>query len=296
MIDISMRELRYVAVLERELNFTRAAAAIPMAQPALSQAIARMERRMGVQLFRRTSRLVEPTAAGSLLAKRAREILQDVGLAVIDTQIVGGAARLRVHVTEPSLQLTRRVLAAIRATVSAPVHQTTAPWSEVADQLRSGELSLALGPRTTGPGLISELLCEERVTVLMDQSHPLADCQMLTVAMVARHPMVSIDRRLSSWDATVEAIFERAGYTAWWTESTAFGAVAGADLVADGVATLLVPESIAADQTPDRVGRPLELPWKVGWYLSYRVASQDLPVISSAVAGARAALIAEVGI
>lgn len=289
MIDMSIRELHYVAVLECERNFTRAAAAIPMAQPAMSLAIARVERRLGVQLFHRTSRLVEPTAAGKLLATRAREILNYVELAMIDTQLVGGAARLRMHVTEPSLELTRRVLAAIRAEVTVPVHQTTAPWCEVTDQLRSGELTLALGPRATGPGLISELLYEERVTVLMDRSHPLAQCDVLTAATVAQHPMVSIDRSLSSWDATVEGMFERAGHTPRWTESTAFGAVAGADLVADGVATLLVPESIAAELPPGRVCRPLEQPWTVGWYLSYRTTSGQLPAISAAVAAARAA-------
>lgn len=290
MIDISVRELRYVAVLEHELSFTRAAAAIPMAQPALSQAIARMERRLGVQLFRRTSRQVEPTAAGSLLAKRARAILNDLELAVIDAQVVGGGTGLRMHVTEPSLPLTRRVLAAIRAEAPVPVHQTTAPWSEVADQLRSGELALALGPRTTAPGLVSDLLCEERVTVLMDKSHPLASFETLTVEMVARHPVVSIDRKLSSWDSTVAGMFEAAGHVPRWTEESAFGAVAGADLVAGGVATLLVPESIAVTQLPDRVCRPLELLWQTGWYLSYREGAREVPAISAAIMAARAAL------
>lgn len=289
MIDISVRELRYVAVLERERNFTRAAAAIPMAQPALSQAIARMERRLGVRLFSRTSRLVEPTAAGSLLAERAREVLRDIELAVIDTQMLGGGARLRMHVTEPSLPLTRRVLAAIRANVPAPVQQTTAPWGDVSDQLRRGELALALGPRTVGPGLVSDLLCRENIVVLMDTAHPLAALSSLTVAELARYPMVSIDRTLSSWDVTVEGMFERAGQAPRWTEETAFGAVAGADLVADGVATLLVPESIAAVLLSERVCRPLEEPWQTGWYLSYRADSRELPVISAGVAAARAA-------
>ncbi|MFE4498516.1 LysR family transcriptional regulator [Rhodococcus sp. NPDC056743] len=287
MLDISMRELRYVAVLERELNFTRAAAAIPMAQPALSQAIARMERRLGVELFRRTSRLVEPTDAGSLLADRARRILQDAALAVVDAQLVAGGTKLRVCVGDPSRRLARQILGAIRAEV--PVHQTTVPWSEVASQLCSGELALALGPEVVGPGLVSELLSEERVVVLMDQSHPLANYQILTIPLVAQHPMVSIDRTMSSWDANVERMFERAGHTPRWTKSTAFGAVAGADMVAGGVATLLVLESVAADQPQERVFRPLTVPWNVGWFLSRREASQDLPAVAAAITAARIA-------
>ncbi|QCB51737.1 LysR family transcriptional regulator [Rhodococcus sp. PAMC28707] len=294
MIDISMRELRYVAVLDRELNFTRAAAAIPMAQPALSQAIARMERRLGVQLFRRTSRLVQPTAAGSLLAERARAILQDTALAVLDAQILGGTAKLRMYVAEPSLQLPRLVLGAIRAEVPIPVHQTSVPWNEVSDQLRTGELAMALGPEVNGQGLVSELLREETVVVVMDQSHPLANRQILTIAMLAQHPTVSIDRTMSSWDMTVERMFERADYTPWWTESTAFGAVAAADLVADGVSTLLALESITADQPQGRVCRPLSIPWTEGWFLSYRAASQELPAVAAAAAAARSVLGADV--
>lgn len=101
------------------------------------------------------SRLVEPTDAGSLLAERARRILQDVALAVVDAQLVGGGT-LRVCVGDPSRLLARQILGAIRAEV--PVHQTMVPWSEVASQLCSGELALALGPRVVGQGLDSELL------------------------------------------------------------------------------------------------------------------------------------------
>lgn len=292
-MELSMRELRYVDVLERELNFTRAAAAIPMAQPALSQAITRMERRLGVPLFRRSSRLVEPTVAGALLARRAREILQDVAVAVVDAQLAGGATSLRVHVAEPSLHFARRMLGNIRAEVSVPVHQTTVPWKDVAGQLSSGELALALGPEVGGPGLVSELLREEAVMVLMDQSHPLVNCHAVTVEMIAQHPVVSIDRAMSSWDMMVQNMFEQAGCVPRWTESTAFGAAAAADMVADGAATLLVLESICVDQPTGRVCRPLAVQWNVGWFASYRATSQDLPAVAAATAAAHAAVARE---
>lgn len=129
--------------------------------------------------------------------------------------------------------------------------------------------------------------------VMLDQSHPLANYKILTIPMVAQHPMVSIDRTMSSWDANVERMFEHAGQTPRWTKSTAFGVVAGGDMVAGGVATLLVLESVAADQPQGRVFRPLTVPWKAGWLLSRRVAPQDLPAVATAITAARIAPSAE---
>lgn len=276
--------------LEQELNFTRAAKAIPMAQPALSQAISRLERKLEVKLFERTSRSVEPTAAGRMLARRGRELLLSVQVAVADTKLAGGRTRLRVHVTESSLPLVRRVLTAIRQEVTVPVHQATVPWEDVRTQLLAGRLDIALGSKVKGPGITSVWVADEQVTALMSRSHPLAACDEVTFSMLARHPMVSIDRTMSPWDFAVEREFNRHGHTPDWTRSTAFGAVAGADLVADGKATLLVLQSIADDQPPGRVQRPLVQPWTVDWHLSFRTESETHPVVADALAAARSVL------
>ncbi len=276
--------------LEQELNFTRAAKAIPMAQPALSQAISRLERKLEVKLFERTSRSVEPTAAGQLLARRGREVLHSVQIAVADTKLAGGSTRLRIHVTESSLPLVRRVLTAIRREVSVPVHQATVPWKDVRTQLLEGRLDIALGSKVKGLGVRSIWVADETVTALMSRTHPLAKCDEVTFSMLARHPMVSIDRAMSPWDFAVEHEFNRHGHTPDWTRSTAFGAVAGADLVADGKATLLVLQSIADDQPPGRVSRPLAQPWKVDWHLSFRTESETHPVVAAALTAARSAL------
>ena len=67
---LEFSQLRSFAVLARELHFGRAAVALRMAQPALSQQIRRLEARLGFALFTRTSRHVALTDAGTAMLAR----------------------------------------------------------------------------------------------------------------------------------------------------------------------------------------------------------------------------------
>src|SRR5260370_9142819 len=68
---VELRLYRYVAVLAEELNFTRAAARLHVAQPSLSKQIRELETYLGAQLFERTKRDVRLTAAGEAFTAEA---------------------------------------------------------------------------------------------------------------------------------------------------------------------------------------------------------------------------------
>ncbi|GAB6939823.1 LysR family transcriptional regulator [Isoptericola variabilis] len=78
---MEVRELRYVVAVAEELHFGRAAERLRIAQPALSKAVRRVEERLGVQLFARTSRSVALTAAGEALLEHGRPALSAVAAA-----------------------------------------------------------------------------------------------------------------------------------------------------------------------------------------------------------------------
>ncbi|MFE7565513.1 LysR family transcriptional regulator [Streptomyces sp. NPDC057539] len=89
MVELETRELEYFIALAEELHFGRAAVRLSIAQPALSKAIRRVETRLGVPLFIRSSRHVELTPAGKALQEHGRHALNAVGAAVRHAQRAG---------------------------------------------------------------------------------------------------------------------------------------------------------------------------------------------------------------
>jgi DNA-binding transcriptional LysR family regulator len=89
---VDIRQLNYFIAVAEERHFGRAAKRLHMAQPPLSQQIRQLEDLIGVQLFNRTTRRVDLTAAGQLLLDRGRQIVNDVATLQADVYQVGKGA------------------------------------------------------------------------------------------------------------------------------------------------------------------------------------------------------------
>ena len=68
--------MKYIVSVADCGNFSQAAEVCHVGQPALSQLIARLEKKIGVRLFYRNPRGAVPTEAGAEFVRRAREILR----------------------------------------------------------------------------------------------------------------------------------------------------------------------------------------------------------------------------
>ncbi len=78
------RQLRYFIAVFEQRNLSQAAARCNVAQSALSHHVARLESQLGVALFHRKPRGMEPTAAGVRLHEHARQILRALAVAEQD--------------------------------------------------------------------------------------------------------------------------------------------------------------------------------------------------------------------
>src|ERR671914_1755132 len=90
---MELRQLRYLDAVARRRSFTQASLDLHIAQSALSQQVGRLERELGVELLRRTTRRVEVTEAGELVLARARRALAEVDGVRADLDALQGLAR-----------------------------------------------------------------------------------------------------------------------------------------------------------------------------------------------------------
>jgi DNA-binding transcriptional LysR family regulator len=75
---MNLRDLRYFVALAEDLQFSRTARKLSIAQPSLSQKISGLESELGVRLFARDTRQVNLTSAGKTFLLRVRNILAEI--------------------------------------------------------------------------------------------------------------------------------------------------------------------------------------------------------------------------
>ena len=93
---MELEQLRHFLKVAELSNFTRAAEAVGLSQPALSRSIARLEAELGQPLFERQTRNISLTDTGNLLLGRARQILLLVDDAKAEIYDDGKSGRIRV--------------------------------------------------------------------------------------------------------------------------------------------------------------------------------------------------------
>jgi DNA-binding transcriptional LysR family regulator len=179
---MELRHLRYFVAVADTLSFTEAAAECAVAQSALSQQIARMEKYVGAPLFSRSSRHVRLTEAGTVLLPWARRLLAESEQAMQDVEALSGLrrGRLRLGVIQSvhgPLDLAA-VLGEYRARhpgIELSVGYDTSDALLAA--LLDGELDLALvgvGPERIPAGLGHRVLHEDRLVAVVSARHRLA--------------------------------------------------------------------------------------------------------------------------
>jgi DNA-binding transcriptional LysR family regulator len=187
--DVRLRHLRLLVAIDDAGRLTRAARLLHVTQPALSKALAEIERAIGAPLFERTPQGLAATPAGATLVRAARAALAELERAGAELQRpVGEAARTLTLGVMPTAGWTMLGDAVARLHAAHPaitVRLSDAPTGLLLPQLVAGRLDLILGARLRSP--VPEGI----------ESVPLYDDSMRLVAM-PRHPLGRL--RSVGWD------------------------------------------------------------------------------------------------
>ncbi|MEW1678170.1 transcriptional regulator CynR [Streptomyces noursei] len=176
---LELRHLRSLLAIAEHGSFTRAAEALHLSQPALSQQIGQLERTVGAQLLDRSGRTVRPTDAGAVFLRHARAALTELDAgtrAVLDVQDLSRGSLRLAHTPTFGTYLIGPLVQRFRARwpgVTLDVRETT--QDAVETQLLADELDLGLAFRGDQlPGITGETLFVERLGIVVGTGHPLA--------------------------------------------------------------------------------------------------------------------------
>lgn len=193
-----MRHLRAFVAVAEELNFTRAARRLFLAQQALSAQIRQLEQLLGTPLFARTTRQVQLTAAGHALLARAPALLAELEASLDAARRAAagadGALTIGLLATAP-LELTPRLLRAFseqRPGVALSVRSIS--FDDPSGGVRDGSTDVALVwlPFDLA-GLVCEPLYADPRLAVLPAGHPLAGKRELEIDDVVDLPYGWID-------------------------------------------------------------------------------------------------------
>ncbi|GAA1118088.1 LysR family transcriptional regulator [Kribbella jejuensis] len=181
MPEPEIRELRYFRAVAEELNITRAADRLGIAQPPLSRAMRQLEHRLGGDLFDRSGARLALTTAGETLFKESGPVLDALDSAVRRTQRAGQSSRGLVVTAKPGVatELLHHLVGELRDVLPG-IEVVVSGFGEQADMVRDGRADVALVSRPFDDhGLeLEELYTEPRVAAL-PAGHELASKDVL---------------------------------------------------------------------------------------------------------------------
>ncbi len=215
---MNLQQLRYLcAIVDHGLNVSDAAEALHTSQPGISKQVRQLEDELGVRVFvRQGKRLASLTPAGEAVIATARRALRELGNlkrvgAEFQSEDQGTLAIATTHLqARYVLPPVLRDFASRYPKVKLELHQGNP--MQVAEHTARGDADVGIATEAlaTYPDLVTLPCYQWNRCVLVPRGHPLTRSQPLTLAALARHPIVTYDFSFTG-RSQINAAFDAAG-------------------------------------------------------------------------------------
>src|SRR5438874_8605360 len=192
---MDLQSLKIFLAVAHERSFSRAAAKVHRTQPAVSQAVRRLEVDLGEQLFDRSSKTGTLTDAGKVLrnyGQRLVRLAEETESAMRELRdlrrgrVLIGANEAAVHTLLPLVGRFRQRFPDIAIDVRR------VPARQIAVEVQQGSLDFgALTFHPSEEGLLEVAIGSDELVLLVLPSHPLARRRQVTMEDVAAEPVIA---------------------------------------------------------------------------------------------------------
>jgi LysR family transcriptional regulator, cys regulon transcriptional activator len=215
---VNLQQLRYLcAIVDHDLNVTDAAAALFTSQPGISKQVRLLEDELGARIFvRQGKRFTGLTPAGEALIATARRALQEVeNLKRVGAEFRGDdAGTLAIATTHTQARYVLPPVLQGFAQRYPRIHLALRQGNpvQVAEHTLRGEVDVGIATEAVAsyPELVTLPCYQWNRCILVPRDHPLTRTRPLTLAAIARHPIVTYDTAFTG-RSQINAAFEAAG-------------------------------------------------------------------------------------
>lgn len=190
-----LRQLEYFCAVARTGSFTKAAEDLGIAQPSLSEQIARLEEGLGGALFERLNRRVELTPLGEAILGKAQALLEDAAALpdYFERARKGMHGPLRVGAIPTILPyyLTPLLKGFTERYQDVDLHVREGTTAELVEQVLEGQMDVAVvSLPVEGAGLVMKELFRDPLYLAVPESHPLAEAEKVQLRRVSQERLL----------------------------------------------------------------------------------------------------------
>lgn len=215
LINVSHSDLEAFLAVAESGSFSRSADVLGLSQPAVSARIKHLEEVLGVTLFHRTSRRVTISESGERLRIRLERTMGELRSLLKEFDAEAGLRKGRIKIgASPSIA---------SSFLPTALAQFNKRWPEIElslqddfygrdlERLAQGDVDFAVIPFDQPTEQFRfERLLRDSFTPIVPKGHRLASKKRVTLADLAKEPLVTVPPESAAW-ATLKAAFGRAG-------------------------------------------------------------------------------------